>query len=285
MELKTCSVISADGTVIGYRILGSGPGLILVHGGMGASQNFRSMAEALSDAFTVYIPDRRGRGLSGPFGDSYGIRKEVEDLDALITQTGAHYVFGLSSGALISLQAALALPAIRKAALYEPPLSDDHSLEASVTPFMQRYDREVARGDLAAAFVTIMKGLELVPPVLSVMPRFLLVRFFRLAIREDERSLKGDDVPLRALIPTQHYDYQLVLETEGTLENFKAVRAEVLLLGGSKSPRFLKHALDALSKILPNARRIEFPGLGHTAPVDGGKNSERVVQELRRFFL
>jgi hypothetical protein len=27
---------------------------------------------ALSNAFTVYIPDRRGRGLSGPFGDNYG---------------------------------------------------------------------------------------------------------------------------------------------------------------------------------------------------------------------
>ena len=30
----TDSVISKDGTKIGYRIFGSGPGILLVHGGM-----------------------------------------------------------------------------------------------------------------------------------------------------------------------------------------------------------------------------------------------------------
>jgi pimeloyl-ACP methyl ester carboxylesterase len=55
------SVTSKDGTVIGYRQLGSGPGLILVHGGMAASQHFMKLASSLADVFTVYIPDRRGR--------------------------------------------------------------------------------------------------------------------------------------------------------------------------------------------------------------------------------
>ena len=44
-------------------------------------------------------------------------------MEALLTATGSRNVFGLSSGAIISLQAALTLPAIRKVALYEPPLS------------------------------------------------------------------------------------------------------------------------------------------------------------------
>ena len=51
----------------------------------------------------MYIPDRRGRGLSGPFGDNYNMRREVEDLDALLTETEAHNVFGLSSGGLIAI--------------------------------------------------------------------------------------------------------------------------------------------------------------------------------------
>ncbi len=113
---------------------GSGPGLILVHGGMAASQQFMKLASSLADVFTVYIPDRRGRGMSGPFGDTYGIWKGVDDMDALLTKTGAHNVFGLSSVALISLQAALVLPAIYKAALYERPLSIDHSLLESMMP-------------------------------------------------------------------------------------------------------------------------------------------------------
>jgi pimeloyl-ACP methyl ester carboxylesterase len=35
---------------------------------------------ALSQDFTVVVPDRRGRGLSGPHGDRYGLAREVEDL-------------------------------------------------------------------------------------------------------------------------------------------------------------------------------------------------------------
>ena len=62
----TESLRSADGNVLGYRRLGSGPGLILLHGGMMAAQNFMRLAELLSDSFTVYVPDRRGRGSSGP---------------------------------------------------------------------------------------------------------------------------------------------------------------------------------------------------------------------------
>jgi len=61
------------------------------------------------------------------------------------------------------------------------------------------------------------------------------------------------------------------------------VRADVLLLGGSKSPSFLTHTLDALSRVLPNVERVELQGLSHGAALDGGK-PERVAQELQRFF-
>ena len=60
------SVRSNDGTPIGYYELGQGPGLILVHGAGQSSENLRTLARELSDAFTVYVPDRRGRGMSGP---------------------------------------------------------------------------------------------------------------------------------------------------------------------------------------------------------------------------
>jgi pimeloyl-ACP methyl ester carboxylesterase len=62
------SVTSADGTRIGYRQVGRGPGLVLVHGGGQAAQNLMQLAWSLSDEFTVCVPDRRGRGSSGPPG-------------------------------------------------------------------------------------------------------------------------------------------------------------------------------------------------------------------------
>jgi len=277
-------VTSIDGTKIGYRQMGSGPGIILMHGGANASQHFMTLGIALSDVFTVYIPDRRGRGLSGSFGENYSMQKEVEDLDAIIKKTGAHNAFGLSSGALILLEAALQLPSLHKAALYEPPLDVDNSI-MDILSFMPRFDREIAEGKLADATVTQLKdfGKYFVPSWITGLPRFLLVLFFKLYYRNEEKNIKDDDVSFTILIPSFHYDYELVVEMKGTLENFKAVSGEVLLIGGSKSPYFLKHTLDELNKVLPNVNRVELEGLGHGGSLDSGK-PERVAKELKKFF-
>jgi pimeloyl-ACP methyl ester carboxylesterase len=275
----TGSVASKDGTAIGYRQMGQGPGLILVHGGMQASQNLMKLAVALSDAFTVYMPDRRGRGLSGPYGDNYSIQKAVDDMQALLSKTEAHNVFGLSAGAIISLQSALLLPHIHKLAIYEPPLVIHGSLPSAWLP---RYDQEIRQGKIAAAMVTAAKGMQ-DTPLFSAIPRFITVPLMTLAMKAEAKEVKGDDVPLQNLVPTIHFDAQMVFGAENTIENFKDVRADVLLLGGSKSPAYLKYALDCLNTVLPHVKRIEFPGLGHLAADNDGK-PERVAQELRRFF-
>jgi pimeloyl-ACP methyl ester carboxylesterase len=274
------SVVSRDGTTIGYRQLGSGPGLVLVHGGMQASQNFMKLATALSDDFAVYVLDRRGRGMSGPFGNDYGLQRECEDLQAVLLQTNTQFVFGLSSGAIICLQAALTVPEIRKAALYEPPLPISGSSPAS---WVDAFDTEIAKGDLGAALVTALKGTE-TSRVFDLIPRAILVPLMRHAVRAaDPTRVMGDDVHPLALIPTMHYDAQLVREMEGKLEQFKDVNVEVLLLGGSRSPLYLRHALAALAGVLPKCRRVKLGGVGHIAADNGGK-PELVARELRRFF-
>ena len=280
----TGSVISKDGTTIGYRQLGRGPGVVVLHGAMEAAQSHMQLAEALAATFTVYLPDRRGRGLSGPYGKDHGIQKDVEDMDAILTKTGAHYVLGVSSGAIIWLQAALALPAIHKAAIFEPPLMLNGS---APTASLTRLDKEIAEGKVASALITGMKEAQMGPPLLNAMPRWLLEPLTKMAMASEEKKAKVDDVPMRALAPTLHYDFQLVIETGGALESFRGTRAEVLLLGGSKSPAYLKAALDALEKVLPHVTRIEFPGLGHGASgnTDRGGRPERVAQALRRFFV
>ena len=282
----TSSVTSQDGTTIGYYQLGHGPGVVLLHGAMESAQSHMQLAEALADAFTVYLPERRGHNLSGPDSKDYSIQKEVEDMDALLTKTGAHHVFGVSAGGLICLQAALTLSAIHKAALYEPALIVNGSIS---TAFLPRYDKEMAQDKVAAALVTAMKGAQMGPPIFNAMPSFLLELLTNMAMKSEDKKARSGDVTMRMLAPTLHYDFQLVDETAETLENFRAVRAEVLLLGGSKSQAYLKVALDALEKVLPHVKRIEFPGLDHGGSSDpsntnrGGK-PELVAQELRRFF-
>jgi pimeloyl-ACP methyl ester carboxylesterase len=278
------SVVSKDGTTIGYRQLGHGPGLVVLHGAMESSQSHIELAWQLSDTYTVYLPDRRGRGLSGPFGGGYGIQEDVEDMDALLTKTGVHYVFGVSSGAIIWLEAALALPAIHKAAIFEPPLLVDGSAS---TAWLTRFDSEIAQGKVASALITGMKGAQMGPPILNAMPRWLLERLTTMMLASEDKKAAGDDVTMRMLAPTLHYDFQLVIEMSGAMESFRALPTDVLLLGGSKSPAYLKAALDALEKVLPHVTRVEFPGLGHEASgnTDRRGQPERVAQELRKFFL
>jgi pimeloyl-ACP methyl ester carboxylesterase len=277
------SVTSNDGIKIGYRQMGSGPGLILVHGSLASSQSLMTLATLLSKDFTVYIPDRRGRGMSGPFGDGYCIQKEVEDLDAIIKKTHACYIFGMSSGALIAIIASLYLPSINKIALYEPPIVTDHSMVEKHEFCMKIFDQEVCEDKLGSAFVTALEGLEIMPSLLRYIPRFLLVRYFSMAIKEDAKSVKENDVSLKELIPTQHFDYQLIIESEGSIIDFKEVTSQVLLLGGSKSPIFLKHCLGKLNNVLVCAKRVELRGLGHTAPLNSNQ-PEQVANELRKFL-
>src|SRR5438477_4496424 len=147
-DIVTESVTSHDGTTIGYRRVGDGPGLVVLHGAMESSRSHLQLAEALADSFTVFLPDRRGRGLSGPYPAGYSVRTEVDDMAAVLAKTGAQYVFGVSSGAIIWLYAALELPAIRKAAIFEPPLPID---DVKSRPLMRRFDDEIARGKVASA--------------------------------------------------------------------------------------------------------------------------------------
>jgi pimeloyl-ACP methyl ester carboxylesterase len=250
---------------------------------MSSAYNHLQLAEALADSFTVCLPDRRGRGSSGPSGTGRRIEKEVEDLDALLSETGSHYVFGVSSGGIISLQAALDLPEIQKVAVYEPPLSLSR---AEATAVLSRFDEQMAKGKVGSALLTGMKAAQMGPPIFNKMPSWLLAPLVNMAVRNEDKRGSGGYIPMRALAPTLHDDFQLVAEASGELERFRAITAETLLLGGSESPAYLKTALDLLERDLPHARRTELPGVGHAAAwnADRGGQSERVAQELRGFF-
>jgi pimeloyl-ACP methyl ester carboxylesterase len=275
---------SRDGTPIHYVTTGGGPGLVLVHGGIQTSNSLSRLATFLSSDFTVYSMDRRGRRPSGPTGQEYGLRKEVEDLHAVLEETGARYVFGLSSGALVTMKTALEDHAMTKIALYEPPLA----LEGTHTsPFacVREYETAMAAGNLAGALVAIFKGVD-DPSWFNAMPRFVLVPLYRWLLKEHKNS--GDDGVDRAslleLIPTFHFDALLGSEMAGTLEQYRCLQPEVLLLGGTRSQRFLRLALDALEQVIPNVQRVELQKAGHVAAADDGV-PDRVAVPLKEFFL
>ena len=121
------SVFSKDGTRIAFDREGQGPPLILVDGAMcyRDSGPARPLAKLLKPQFTVITYDRRGRGESTDTAP-YSVEREVEDIDALIQEAGGSaYVYGISSGAALAMEAGTRLPGIRKLALYEAPFIVD----------------------------------------------------------------------------------------------------------------------------------------------------------------
>jgi pimeloyl-ACP methyl ester carboxylesterase len=277
------SVTSRDGTTIGYRRFGGGPGLVLLHGSMSSGAHHVELARLLSDTFTVFVPDRRGRGLSGPYRPGDDLQQELEDVAALLDATGTTNLWGLSSGACIALHAARTKSTIRKVAIFEPPLLPDRARAAA---FLTQFDDEMARGKLGAAMITAMRGAEMGPASFRALPKWLTARLVMMGMAQEAKQPAGPYPTMRELAPTLHADFAIVAESSGRLDAYRSIRAGVLLMGGSKSPAYLKRALTDLTRVLPGAKRIELEGLDHAASwnSDVRGHPEPVAQALRRFF-
>jgi pimeloyl-ACP methyl ester carboxylesterase len=260
--------------------------VILLHGSMQSARSHSQLALALADAFTVYLPDRRGRSMSGPYPPDYGMHTEVADLEAVMETSGAEMVFGVSASGLVALDAARTNLAIRKVAVYEPALLP---ADTKYTNWLPRFDREMAAGKVSAALITSMFGLELAPPAMKVLPRAVLSALTNMIMKKEEATAEAGAVTMRALAPTLHYEGTLLAEMAGSVGSFGDVKADVLLLGGSKGLKFLRPALDELASTLPHNRRVEFAGLDHGGAADASKANpggkpEVVAAELKSFL-
>ena len=120
------------------------------------------LAELLSSAFTVVHYDRRGRGDSGDTAP-YAVEREIDDIDALIQDAGGSAsLFGMSSGAVLGLDAAESGLAVAKLALYEPPFMVDDSRPPVPEDYRERLTAmlsEGRRGDAVELFMTEAVGV------------------------------------------------------------------------------------------------------------------------------
>lgn len=244
MPFTTHQLFSADGTTIGYRETGSGPGLIICHGGGRISQNYAKLALALSHAFTVYIPDRRGRGLSGAEGEGYGLQKASEDLAAIIHATRAAFVFGHSAGGLIALETMLTHP-VQKLAVYEPPVSVNGSFPLA---WLADFERALQKGKRRKAMAISLKGLNVMEGM-DRMPLWMLrMLISALSVAEGKKE-KG--TRMLDLLPTLIADVRMAKEADSTSAKYSRIAIPVALLAGSKSPVYFHRGIQALAETLP----------------------------------
>lgn len=241
-------VTSKDGTRLAYDRLGQGPPLLIVNGAMSVRTFVfaRKMAEGLATHFTVYNYDRRGRGESGDKPGTYEVQREVEDVAAMAQAAGGKpFVFAMSSGAALALEAAAAGVPMAGLLAYEPPYTaadpdgkTDREYEANVS-------RLIAQGkrDEAVAYFMRMVGVPGVGiAVMKMMPMWKV---------------------MRGVAHTLPYDARIMGRFEIPAQRFARIRVPTIVANGDKTVPTLKVAAQAAAQAVPKARHVVVPKSNH----------------------
>jgi pimeloyl-ACP methyl ester carboxylesterase len=255
------SVISADGTVIAFEKLGTGPPLILVAGAFNTRATTAPLAAALQDRFTVFHYDRRGRGESGDTMP-YAVDREIEDIDALVGEAGGSAgVAGYSSGGNLALKAAASGLAITKLALYDAPFAVDASIPRLSADLPDRLAELIATGKRGDAVELYQTEAVRIPAEVVAQMR---------------------DAPFRpaleAIAHTLVYDATVIGDLSLPTELVNSVAAPTLVIDGENSPPIMHSAAEALCNALPDGRRRTLQGQTHDI------NPEVVAAVLTEFF-
>jgi pimeloyl-ACP methyl ester carboxylesterase len=265
------TIRSDDGTDLSVLTLGSGPGIVIVGGAFRSATDYLALAHLLADSATVHVLNRRGRGGSGPQGWNYSLDQECRDLRAVAEATGTHAAFGHSYGGLVALETARS-NVFDLVAVYDPAVDVDGSIPAAWLP---GYRRLLDSGDVRAAFAHFVKGNGGAPALASHLPTWYLKAVLRLALRGERWQQYAE------LLDTAYYEHVEVTRADaGSLDRFSSVTANALLLGGSRSPAYLSHALlPSLGGMIKRSSVEIIDGLDHFAPDE--KAPEAVAERIR----
>ena len=238
------TVASKDGTPISVECIGSGPTLLLVHGGTGDRTRWTQLFPLFAPSVTACAMDRRGHGKSGD-GREYSLQKEAEDVAAVVeSRPGKVFVLGHSFGGVASLEAAFLTDKIAKLILYEPPVRNPGN-----AAILDRMEKLIAAGDREAALVAFFGKIVMISPgeiaLMKTRPSWPgLLASVESSIRQD-RALSA---------------YRFDAARMRTLQT-----PVLLLMGGKTASPQLKLAVDSLKQTLPHAELTVFPHQEHNA--------------------
>jgi pimeloyl-ACP methyl ester carboxylesterase len=260
------TVTSKDGTRIAYDRTGAGPALILVDGALqyqAFDQGRVELADRLAPYFTVISYDRRGRGESGDTLP-YAVEREIEDIEALIDQAGGSaFLYGISSGAALAMEAAAKLGGKVKAlAMYEAPYNSDPAAQQAWKEYTRKLGELLTagrRGDAVGLFMMLVG-----------------------ASPADVEGVRQSPVwpVFEAIAPTLAYDHAAILGEDASVptERAASVAVPTLVMNGGKSFPFMHETAVTLAKVIPHAQHRTLEGQTHEV------TAEALAPALVEFF-
>lgn len=225
--------------------------MILIDGAL-CHRNFGPMgkvAAELAQDFTAINYDRRGRGESSDTAP-YSVEREIEDIQALVNAAGGSaHLCGISSGAVLALEAANRLSGIVKVLAYEAPLIVDDTHAPRPADLNDRMDALVAQNKRGAAVKLFMKTVGAPSIMIAAM------------------SLTPVWTKLKKVAHTIPYDFRILGDTGAgkplPASRWAHVKVPVLVMDGGKSPDYMRNSQRALAAVLPSASYRTVEGLTH----------------------
>lgn len=252
-------VTSKDGTTIAFERKGHGPAVILTTGALDDGSENAPLATELAGRFTVLNYARRGRGSSGDT-PPYALEREIDDLEALLTEAGGTaHLYGVSSGGALALEAAAAGLPVQLIAVYEVPYFVDDDFAESWRTYV---------GQLGSALT-------------DGQPGDALALFHRLTGFSDDDIAKARTSPhwlaAQALEHTLAYDAACLGDGAPPIGRLAGIANPTLVATGGGQP-FLEEAADAIAATVPQAERLVLDGQGHVV------DPSAMATALTRFF-
>ena len=257
------TVKSEDGTPIAFESSGHGLPVVLVSAAFQTRSDPRSteLAGRLSQDFTVFNYDRRGRGDSGDT-PPYEVEREIEDLEAIVSEAGGSAsLYGGSSGGSLALHATAAGLPISRVAVHEPNFLVDDSRPPLPDEYVSRLEELVSagrRGDAVEYFMTVAVGMpaEMVAPMRD-MPMW---------------------ADMEATAHTLAYDGRIVDGFRLPTERLQSIGVPVLVVDGDATAPWLRTGADAGAAALPAGTRRTLAGEQHNVAAEA-------ISPLLREFL
>jgi pimeloyl-ACP methyl ester carboxylesterase len=261
MAARVHRTVSPDGTPIAGEVVGEGPALVLVHGGLGdGNPAMNLLLPFLSERFTCFLLSTRGRGESGDHTD-HSRERHYEDIATFVAGIGEPAaLFAHSSGATWSLGAGGRCSALTGMAVYEPalpvtrPVISDHD-----------YKRVVAAVDAGRGAEAALISVDAV-----VEPT------------EEERALFESIAELTVPVLPSVVKELPEVNRPVDLPALADIRVPLALLQGSRSGDHFRQAIRLVQERVPHSRVIEVDGAGHLGPLT---HANAVADELVNVFV
>lgn len=232
-----------------FTTLGSGPTVLMLHDADGDHLTFAPQVETLASAgYRAVAWDMPGYGYSAPI-EPYTFKSLAESCLTLIDalQGGPVTLVGHGMGAMVALEVAVRKPSAvgRLVLCAGGPALDAQATEDWVSPRLQALDAVLAAGDgmeaLAQTLVPQFIGTGALPEGVLLANHALSKVYagsYRRALEAMPTFARGADALVRLHVPT-------------------------LLVGGEDDRCTPTIALQALAQLLPDARHVSLPHVGH----------------------